>query len=60
MPKFEGYLKHIQYFRIEVEANTIEDAQDLMWDQVEDVDWTNPIEVDNDIVDVEEVEDAKV
>ena len=31
-----------------------------MWDQVEDVDWTNPIEIDNDIVDVEEIEDAKV
>ena len=47
-------------FKARIEADTIEDAEDLMWDQVEDVDWTNPIEIDNDIVDVEEIEHEKV
>ena len=60
MPKFEGYLKHIQYFRIEVDAECIEDAEDLMWDQVEDVDWTNPVEIDNDIVNVEEIQNVEI
>ena len=60
MPKFEGYLKHICYYRIEVNAECIEDAEDLMWDQVEDVDWTNPVEIDNDIVNVEEIQNVKV
>jgi len=53
MPKFKGYLKHIQYFEMEVEAETIEDAEDLMWEKSDQVDWSNPFEIDNDIVDVE-------
>jgi hypothetical protein len=58
MRKFEGYVKHIQYFRIEVEANTLEDAKDFMWNQLDDIDWTNPIEIENDIVEVEEIQNA--
>jgi hypothetical protein len=58
MRKFEGYVKHIQYFRIEVEANTPEDAKDFMWNQLDDIDWTNPIEIENDIVEVEEIQNA--
>ena len=58
MRKFEGYIKHIQYFRIKVEANTPEDAKDFMWNQLDDIDWTNPIEIENDIVEVEEIQNA--
>jgi hypothetical protein len=58
MRKFEGYVKHIQYFRIEVEAENPDEAKDFMWGQLDDIDWTNPIEIENDIVEIEEIENA--
>ena len=58
MPKYQGWLKHTQYFKIEVEAESASDARDLMWDQTEAVDWYRPAEMDNEIVDIEELQNA--
>ena len=53
MKKYQGYYKHIQYFNIEVEAESIEEARDKMWDV--EIDWSGCCDMANDIVDVEEV-----
>jgi hypothetical protein len=53
MPKYQGYYKHTQYFKVEVEADSIEDAKDKMWDA--EIDWSGCSDMDNDIVEVEEV-----
>jgi hypothetical protein len=53
MPKYIGYLKHSQYFKIEVEADSWGDARDLMWEH--EPNWSKPCDMDNDIVDIEEI-----
>lgn len=58
MAKYQGYYKHIEYFKIEVEAESIEDAEDLMWSKVEDINWAKCDDMDNDIVEVEEIKNA--
>lgn len=58
MPKYRGYLKHMQYFKIEVEADSFSDARDLMWEH--EPDWSRPCDMDSEIVDIEEVQDAEV
>jgi hypothetical protein len=55
MPKYIGYLKHVEYFKIEVEADSTGDARDLMWDY--EPNWSKPCDMDNEIVDIEELED---
>ena len=56
MPKYQGYYKHTQYFKLEVEADSLEDAKDLMWD--EEIDWSGCSDMDNDIVEVEEIKNV--
>lgn len=56
MPKYQGYYKHTQYFKIEVEANSIEEAKDKMWDV--EIDWSGCSDMDNDIVEIEEIQNA--
>ena len=56
MTKYIGYLKHTQYFKIEVEADSTSDARDLMWEH--EPNWSKPCDMDNEIVDIEELEDA--
>jgi len=53
MPKYQGYLKHSEYFKIEVEADSIEDARDKMWDV--EINWSGCSDMDNEIVEVEEI-----
>ena len=56
MPKYQGWLKHTQYFKVEVEADSWSDARDSMWDI--EPNWSKPDDMDNEIVDVEEIENA--
>ena len=58
MTKYQGYYKHTQYFKLEVEADSLEEAMDLMWD--EEINWSGCCEMDNDIVDVEEIQNANI
>jgi hypothetical protein len=55
MPKYQGYLKHIQYYKVEVEADGFGEARDLMWEF--NVNWAKPDDMDSEIVDVEEIEE---
>jgi len=56
MPKYQGWMKHTEYFKIEVEADCVGTARDLMWDT--GINWTKPDEIDNEIVDIEELQNA--
>jgi hypothetical protein len=56
MSKYRGYLKHIQYFEIEVDADSMEEAQDQMWEF--DVNWSKPCDMDSELVDIEEIQNA--
>ena len=56
MPKYVGYLKQIEYFRFEVDADSAEDARDLMWEL--EPRWDKPWDMDSEIVGVEELETA--
>ena len=56
MPKYIGYLKHSEYFKIEVEADCWGDARDLMWEH--EPNWAKPCDMDNEIVDIEEIENV--
>jgi hypothetical protein len=55
MKKWTGWLVRKQYFKVEVEADTWEEAKDLVGDA--EVDTDEPDDVDWDIYDVEEEED---
>ena len=53
MPKYQGFVVRKEYFRVEVEADTLEDARDLAWDiEVED----DPVDIDWEVYDLEEIE----
>ena len=56
MSKYRGYLKHIQYFEIEVDADSVEEAQDQMWEF--NVNWSKPCDTDNELVDIEEIQNV--
>jgi hypothetical protein len=52
MKKWTGIVVRKEYFRIEVEADTWEEAKDKLWDaEIED----EPVDIDWEIYDVEEV-----
>lgn len=52
MKKWTGVVVRKEYFRIEVEADTWEEAKDKLWDaEIED----EPVDIDWDIYDVEEL-----
>ena len=58
MAKYQGWLIHKQYFKVEVEAESWSDAKDLMWDI--EPNWSKPDDMDNEIVDVEEITNASI
>lgn len=52
MKKWTAVIIRKEYFRIEVEADTWEEAKDLAWDsEIED----EPVDIDWEIYDLEEV-----
>jgi hypothetical protein len=52
MPKYQGYVIRKEYFKIEVEADSWEDARDAVLDSdVED----EPVDIDWDVYDLEEI-----
>jgi len=57
MPKYQGYVIRKEYFSIEVEADSWEEAKDKAWDfEVED----EPVDIDWEIYDLVEVKNAEV
>ena len=56
MAKYQGWIIHKQYFKVELEANSWEEARDKIWDV--EVDFNNPDDVDSEIYDIEEMENA--
>ena len=56
MAKYQGWLIHKQYFKVEVEAESWEEARDLIWD--EEIDWSNPDDMDSEVCDIEEVKES--
>lgn len=55
MPKYQGYVIRKEYFKIEVEAADYEEARDKILDaDIED----EPVDIDWDIYDVEEIENV--
>ena len=51
MKKWTGVVIRKEYFRIEVEADTWEEAKDKLWDaEIED----EPVDIDWEIYDIEE------
>ncbi len=52
MKKWSGYVIRKEYFKVEVEADTWEEAKDKAWDfEVTD----EPVDIDWEIYDIEEV-----
>ena len=55
MPKYQGYVIRKEYFKVEFEAENIDDANDkIMEVEIED----EPVDIDWDFYDVEEVQNA--
>jgi hypothetical protein len=55
MPKYQGYVIRKEYFKVEVEADTLEDAKDLIGDaEIND----KPVDMDWEIYDIEEIENV--
>jgi hypothetical protein len=55
MPKYEGYIVKKEYFKIEVDANSWEEAKERAWDA--DL-WDEPVDTDWEIYDLEEAKNA--
>lgn len=56
MPVFSGIIIKREYFRVEVEANSKEEARDLLWDAEI---YDEPVDIDWDISDeIQEIENA--
>ena len=53
MGKWKGWVIHKRYYKVEVEANSWEEAREKLWDV--DVNADNPDDTDMEIYDVEEV-----
>jgi hypothetical protein len=52
MPKFIGWAVRKEYFKVEVEADTLEDAKDSIGDaEIKD----EPVDIDWEIYDLEEI-----
>lgn len=55
MPKYQGYVIRKEYFKVQFDADDIDDAQDkIMEVEIED----EPVDIDWDFYDVEEMENA--
>jgi hypothetical protein len=53
MKKWSAWVIHKKYYKVQVEADTWEEAREKVWDV--EVDAENPDDVDVEIYDVEEV-----
>jgi len=53
MSKYTAWVIHKHYYQVEVEADTIEEAEDLVWEV--DVNGREPDDVDCEVYDVEEI-----
>ena len=53
MPKYEAWVIRKQYFKVQVEADTWEDARDMALDV--EVNTEEPDDIDWDIYDLEEI-----
>ena len=54
MPKFNGWIIRKEYFKVEVEANSWEEAREKVWDvEIED----EPVDIDWEIYDVNMVQE---
>ena len=56
MPKYQGYVIRKEYFRVEVEADSWEEAKDKVEGDFEVED--DPVDIDWEIYDLEEIQDA--
>jgi hypothetical protein len=56
MPRFEGYVKHIYYYKVEVDADCWGSAKDKMWET--NINFAKPEYTDSEVVDVQEMQDA--
>lgn len=55
MPKYQGYVIRKEYFKVEVDADDLDDAED----KIMDVEITSkPVDMDWDIYDIKEMENA--
>ena len=53
MPRYEGYVIRKEYFKVQFDADDLDDAQDkIMEAEIED----EPVDIDWDFYDVEEIE----
>lgn len=53
MPKYQGYLIRKEYFKVEVEADSWEDARDTALDV--EIGLDEPVDIDWDVYDLEEI-----
>lgn len=56
MSKWEGWVIRKEYFKVQVEANSWEEAKDKMWEvEIED----EPVDIDWEIYDIEEIKNVE-
>jgi len=56
MKKWAGVVIKKRYYKVEVEANSWEEAKDKLWDFEEN--WAKPDDWDTEIYDIEEVKEG--
>ena len=56
MKKWNAWVIHKRYYKVQVEADSWEEAREKVWDV--EVDTDNPNDTDMEIYDVEEVNDG--
>jgi hypothetical protein len=56
MPRYQGYIIKKEYFRIEVDADSFEEAMDNAWDA--DL-WDDPVDTDWEVSGIEEIKDGQ-
>lgn len=56
MSKWEGWVIRKEYFKVQVEADSWEEAKDKMWEaEIED----EPVDIDWEIYDIEEIKNVE-
>ena len=53
MPKYQGYVIRKEYFRVDIDADDIDDANDKIMDQ--EIGMDEPVDIDWDFYDIEEI-----
>ena len=57
MKKWTGWVIEKQYYKIEIEAETWEEAKDKAWEF--NVNWAKPADFDREIYDIEEYKEQE-